>query len=105
MSGSDAESLCPSAPSTRAGVAMALKIVLDREAARCFERLDRGTQERVASKLDALAERPTAAGSKPLHGYPGRDARVGGLRLVHRLSPLWLCLSGATYATPRVATR
>jgi len=71
-------------PFVRAGVDMALETVLDREAARYFERLDRVTQERIASKLDALAEHPNEAGSKPLHGYPGRAARVEGLRLVYR---------------------
>ena len=63
---------------------MALEVVFDREAARYFERLDRTTQERIASKLDALAEHPTEAGSKPLQGYQGRAARIGGLRLIYR---------------------
>ena len=35
-------------------------------------------------KLDALAEHPTEAGSKPLQGYQGRAARIGGLRLIYR---------------------
>lgn len=77
-------------PFARAGVAMALTIVLDREAARYFERLDPITQERIASKLDALAEHPTEAGSKPLHGYPARAARVGGLRVVYRFDDVRL---------------
>lgn len=63
---------------------MALEVVLDHEAARYFERLDRTTQERIASKLDALAEHPAEAGSKPLHGYQGRAARIGGLRIIYR---------------------
>ena len=48
-------------PCVRTDVAMAREVIFDREAARYFGRLDRITQERIASKLDALAEHPTEA--------------------------------------------
>ena len=44
-SGYGVENSCSSIPCGRTDVAMALEVVLDREAARYFERLDRTTQE------------------------------------------------------------
>ena len=67
---------------------MSLKIQLSSTAAKYFSSLDRNTQTRIRTKLEAIAAEPQSARlSKPLVGVDSRTARVGDYRIIFTIDP------------------
>jgi mRNA interferase RelE/StbE len=67
---------------------LALRIELSNTAAKYSSSLDRSTQSRIVSKLDAIASDPrNPRFSKPLTGADQRTARVGDYRIIFSIDP------------------
>ena len=64
---------------------MALRVELERQAARRLRRLSGDDRGRILRRIRELADDPTGKHSEPLKGFPGhRRSRIGGWRIVYR---------------------
>lgn len=82
-------------------------IVIEGAARRSIERLPRDVQERVRSRIDALAENPRPHGVKRLTGRTGDllRLRVGDYRVIYRVEDARLVVVVVTVSHRREVYR